>query len=117
MAKPTPYNDTCARTYANLRIYSGELDPSLIEERIKVPATQINRKGDVRINSRGRSRVLPENAWFLSSEGHVTSMDLRHHLDWLLAKLEPSGQQLRELFLIPLAYAALGSRAEIPEGM
>jgi hypothetical protein len=104
MARQTPYNEkyvTCARTTATLRIYSDELDPREIEKYLQIPATQINRKGEARTSPRGRTRILPKNAWFLSSEGQVASKDLRHHLDWLLAKLEGAEVRLGELQAMP----------------
>jgi hypothetical protein len=35
--------------------------------------------------------------WQLSSESHVTALDLTSHLDWLLSKLFPIRKQIRAL--------------------
>jgi len=45
----------------------------------------------------GRTRVGKQNAWFLSSEDHVASTDVRDHLNWLLRTLLPNSRALREL--------------------
>lgn len=97
---PTPYDDsypTCEFTYAHLRVYTGEMEPEWVTQRLRVSPTHVNRKGESKVNSLGRERVSKRNGWFLSSEGKSSSLDLRRHLDWLLDKLEPSASQLREL--------------------
>ena len=37
------------------------------------------------------------NAWFLSSEGRVTSRDCRRHIDWLVEQIAPHRDALRAL--------------------
>lgn len=57
-----------------------------------------NLRGQERVSlTTGRSRSLPLNAWFLSSETHVVSKDLRRHLDWVLDQIEPAASSLRAL--------------------
>jgi Domain of unknown function (DUF4279) len=96
----TPYNDqyaTCERAVANLLIYGRELDPHEVSRRLGLEPSDAARTGQVRTNSRGRERTTPIGHWFLSSEEHVVSRDLRRHLDWLLDLLAPRAATLREL--------------------
>ncbi len=103
-SRKTPYNDvypTCERTSAELRIYPGELDPEWVTQRLNVIPTSTLRKGERKVNSIGRERIVKLNGWFLSSEGEVSSLDLRRHLDWLLDKVQPRKSQLRDLQQLP----------------
>jgi Domain of unknown function (DUF4279) len=96
----TPYNDadaTCERTCAVLRIYSGEMAPAEVDEFLGVRSTSHVTKGETRTNSIGRTRVGKLNAWFLSSEGRVQSLDLRRHLDWLLSIIKPAEERIAAL--------------------
>lgn len=87
----TPVNvtyATCARAYAELRLYP---DSMRVEEVSRLlgniaPTTAYN-AGDVIQNSEGRSRTVGRSYWTLSSEGVVHSLDVREHLDWLIDKL------------------------------
>lgn len=96
-SRRTPYNDsypTCERTCAELLIYPGEMDPLLVTRRLELEPTRIQRAGEKVRNSLGRERTVPLNGWFLSSEGKISSMDLRRHLDWLLKKLLPQREAM-----------------------
>lgn len=99
-SKRTPYDDsypTCERTCVELRIYPGSMNPDCITQRLKINPSLILRKGERKINSLGRERIVKLNGWFLSTEGRVFSLDLRRHLDWLLDKIEPRAAELRDL--------------------
>ena len=86
------------RTCAKLLIYPGELHPSALTTLLGITPTDTVAIGErKRPNSLGRAPIGKVNGWFLSSEGRVQSNDLRRHLDWLIAKLEPSQEQLRKL--------------------
>lgn len=96
----TPYDDaygTCERTDVTLRIYPGEMIPELITQRLGIEPTSTQKVGQVFRNSLGRERTASINGWFLSSEGKVTSLDLRRHLDWLLDRVMPAKEPLLEL--------------------
>jgi len=98
-SRRVPYDDdyeTCERTCAKLLIYPESMDPDLVTERLGIRPTQVNKKGALRPTFRGE-RPWPLNAWFLSSEGEVSSRDVRRHLDWLLARLVAAGDELRAL--------------------
>lgn len=100
MSRLTPYNDgyrTCESTYAELRIYSGDLPPSEVTQLLRLSPSEVHEKGQTRRSRLGRTHVLHLNGWFLSSEGHLASKDLRRHLDWLLGALGPSLDGLTEL--------------------
>lgn len=96
----TPYDDaypTCERTYAELRIYPGELDPKLVTQRLGISPTSILSKKDQRNTALDKKHTVQLNGWFLSSEDNIISKDLRRHLDFLLDELEPKAPQLRKL--------------------
>jgi hypothetical protein len=92
LSRMTPLNDayrTCERTCAKLLIYPGEMHPSRVTELLGVSPTRQVVAGEVSPPiSSGLRRVGKINGWFLSSEEHVESKDVRRHLDWLLAKLQ-----------------------------
>lgn len=97
----TPLDDgyeTCERTCAVLRVYPATMHPSLVSEMLGIkPTRQVVVGEPSPINSLGLSHIGKLNAWFLSSEDNVESKDTRRHLDWLIAKLQPSSNALREL--------------------
>jgi len=97
----TPLDDeyaTCERASAVLRIYCGAMHPSAITSLLGVNATsQVVLGQPGRMNSLGRAPIGKLNGWFLSSEEHVESKDMRRHIDWLIAKLKPGSDALREL--------------------
>jgi hypothetical protein len=88
---------SCERTVAELLIYSGDLDPDKITGKLKVDPTRLTKKGRLRTSKGGRKHLEPLNAWFLSTEAFVESKDIRHHLDWLLAAVEPCSDELLAL--------------------
>ncbi|MEW5959070.1 MAG: DUF4279 domain-containing protein [Chloroflexota bacterium] len=96
----TPYDDeyaTCEFTYAKLRVYPGKLDPMSVTQYLGITPTSTMTEGEHIVNSLGRERIVPQNGWFLSSEGQVSSKDVRRHLDWLLDRLEPISERLKGL--------------------
>ncbi len=87
------YNDdypTCSRTFATLRIYG--LQPDEVTRRLQLAPTSVQVKGQ---QSDGRRIGL--DGWFLSTEPHVASRDLRRHLDWVFTKIVPAESALREM--------------------
>lgn len=96
------YNDnyeTCERAVVRLRIYTGDVSPEEITVATGLTPSRVTRKGEVVTRSEGRSRVSPRNAWFLDTESHVNSRDLRRHIDWMLTSIKASRisvAQLRE---------------------
>jgi Domain of unknown function (DUF4279) len=100
----TPYDDeyaTCERAVAELLIYGVDLDPDEVSRRLGIEPSDAATTGQVLTNSLGLQRVTPIGHWFLSSEEHVDSRDLRRHLDWLLGLLTPRAAMLRELQALP----------------
>jgi hypothetical protein len=97
----TPVNDdyeSCERTFAELRVDTGTMHPSVVSDLLDIkPTSQVILGESGPINSVGRSRIGKINGWFLSSEGNVKSRDTRRHLDWLIAKLQQSSRALRKL--------------------
>ncbi|MFC1641673.1 DUF4279 domain-containing protein [Myxococcota bacterium] len=93
----TPYDDaypSCERAVAELRVYPGVTSPESVTRQLGIEPTSAERAGEVFRNSLGRERVARLNCWFLSSEGHCPSRDIRRHLDWLLEKLCPTREAL-----------------------
>lgn len=101
----SPYNDdysSCDQTYAELRVYSGDLLPAEVSSRLGLEPTTVNERGKQRVSlTTGRTRTLPLNAWFVSSEGLVVSKDLRRHLDWVLDRIEPAADAICALQTVP----------------
>jgi len=88
--------ETCERTCAELRIYCGAMHPSAVSNLLGTKPTSQVVLGEPIISLR-KVPIGKLNGWFLSSEGNVESKDIRRHLDWLIARLKPSSEVLREL--------------------
>lgn len=80
-----PIYPTCAYTHAWLRIMSEGLDPDDTTDALGVQPTEIQRAGAPRPSR--PDRTYTQSGWLLSTEGVLTSMDARDHLDWILARL------------------------------
>jgi hypothetical protein len=92
---------SCEETRVTLQLYCGDLHPSIANDTLKINPTRITVQGRVGANSRGKPHTEKLNAWFLSSEHIVKSLDARRHLDWLLEQLEPSSKGLAHLQSMP----------------
>jgi Domain of unknown function (DUF4279) len=88
---------SCERTFATVRIYPGDIDPSEVTERLGIEPSKWQRRGEVVQRGRFPPRVVSLNGWFLRSEGHVESRDSRRHIDWLLDRLTPKAEAVRSL--------------------
>lgn len=88
---------SCEETRCTLRIYTGLRDPDVISIRLGVQPTSTSRIGRRVTNRLGRGRIERFNGWFLCSENHVKSKDLRRHLDWLTDLLLPAKGELHAL--------------------
>jgi hypothetical protein len=88
---------TCAGTHATLRIFSAQTTPEEISSRLGIEPTSSHRRGEPLVPRVTGSAAARLHGWFLSSEAHVRSRDLRRHLDWLLDAVEPAADALREL--------------------
>ena len=103
-SRRTPIDDgyaTCVETRAKLLIYPGDFSPHEVTRRLGVEPTKVNILGEEVVNKLGRRRVTKNNGWFLSSEGQVTSLDLRRHIDWILHHVSPKATELAALQAIP----------------
>lgn len=88
---------TCARTYATLCVYPGDVDPDAVTARLGLAPSSWQRRGEASGRPDRPPRVATLNGWFLGSRGHVDSRDSRRHVDWLLDRLEPNAEALRAL--------------------
>ena len=79
---------TCARTYATLCLYS-DRDVASISHRLGIEPS--------RTSAPSSTTPAAQFGWFLSSDGAVTSRDLRRHLDWLIDLLAARATVFREL--------------------
>ena len=106
----THYRDdyaTCEKTNAELRVYSPALPADAMTGllHLEPTSTQPRRERETRGDQVVRGR---DHGWFLNSEGHVDSRDVRRHVDWLLDRIVPVAEQLRELLRMdPHAKAAV----------
>lgn len=76
----------CSRTFVTLRILALELDPEEITRRLSLEPTRTQLRGAPWNEHDGRPFRF--SGWFLTSEGKVESRDTRHHLDWLIERLQ-----------------------------
>lgn len=91
------YNDdyeTCAQTYATLRVY--DIDPTIVSSVLGLEPNRTQFQGD-KMYGRDDSPRYRLDGWFLTSQGSVSSRDASRHLDWLLDRLEPASSRLNEL--------------------
>ena len=103
-SRRTPYDDdyaTCAETRAEVIVYPGSLLPYEITRRLQLEPTYSIAAGEERPSKSGGKTIAKTSVWSLSSEGQTGSLDLRRHLDWLLAQLTPQAEGLRRLQEIP----------------
>lgn len=73
----------CLRTYATLRIYTGELAPDPISDILACQPTRIWRKEPL-----DDKPAKPFNAWFLTTRELIESRESRRHFDHLLGLLD-----------------------------
>ena len=77
---------TCAYTHAWLRIMSSEeFDPDAVTHLLGITPSKIQRLGESRPER--PDRIHKKSGWFLSTKGVVSSLDARHHLDWILERV------------------------------
>src|SRR4051812_45805590 len=62
---------TCVRTHATLRVYTGDMDPSSVTDRLRVEPTRSVRRGETTQQPGWPPIRAMVNGWFLDSEGHV----------------------------------------------
>ena len=89
--------ETCARTYATLCIYPGEIDPDAVTERLGIEPSGWQRRGETSHASGRMPTVATLNGWFLCSRGEIESRDSRRHIDWLLSQLMPKAEAVHSL--------------------
>lgn len=95
--------DTCARTYATLRVYTGNMEPDEVSRFLDMAPTGSVTRGKPIIDGPSKGVVSKLNGWFLSTKEQVSSKDLRRHLDWLLEAFAGHHEKLRALQAIPNA--------------
>jgi hypothetical protein len=86
---------SCSRTYATLRIFSDNLDPTDVTTRLGIMPTTAHVRGDRR---GGNAAPYRHGMWSLSTMA-FESLDVREHIDQLLDLIEPAGRVLAELRL------------------
>jgi hypothetical protein len=76
------------RVHASLRLFHEDLDPEELTETFGIRPTRSHRKGDCRIDKRGR-RFSPfrKGSWRLDSETHVQAKDIDSHILWILDEM------------------------------
>jgi hypothetical protein len=84
---------TCKATYATLRIYHDELEPDIVTSRLVLAPSESQKKG----KKLGPNRMAPVGGWFLSSQDHVISKDVRRHVAWLLDQVAGREDQFLKL--------------------
>ena len=89
--------ESCDETRTTLRIYPKRLSHEEITALLRVQPSEAHNAGDQIPTIKGTMRTAGITYWLLSSEDHVSSKDMRAHLDWLIGQLEPAAEQLRQL--------------------
>ena len=84
---------TCEATYATLCLFHDELEPDVISSRLRLSSSESQKKGQVRRSG----HVVPMGGWFLSSQDHVESRDVRRHIVWILDQLIGREDELQRL--------------------
>jgi hypothetical protein len=85
MRTHTDYDDTyptCHYTHAWLRIMSEDMDPGEISKILNIEPSYVQHAGEPR--SPESKKLHKTSGWWISTENQLTSLDARHHLDWLL---------------------------------
>lgn len=103
-SRRTPLNEdygSCSFTKSDLYIFPGDLSPHLVTSELGLQPTDVNVRGMEITTKLGGKRIVRNNGWFLSSEGMVHSLDVRHHIDWLLRLLSDKKDELLALQLVP----------------
>jgi hypothetical protein len=90
---------SCDMTWVDFCIYNA--DPELINTKLNVEPSHKQKKDDIRRIHTGQMVKYTISSWILSSDKKVSSKDLRAHLDWLLGKIEPFIDQIKEIQNIP----------------
>ena len=97
-SRRTPIDDlypSCAEVRAGLLIYTPRNSPHEVTLRLGLEPSVVVVKGKEVQTSTGRVRIPKNSFWKLSSDGHVESLDLRRHIDWLLERLCPRREALK----------------------
>ncbi|WP_449105264.1 DUF4279 domain-containing protein [Pseudomonas mohnii] len=89
--------ETCAECYVRLMIFPGERHPDEITKLLQVQPSVANIAGEKVTNSRGLTREVKNSTWFLSTESHISSRDIREHIDWLVQIIYPNRESLGKI--------------------
>ena len=98
MAAGTPYDEnyaTCTYTHAWLRVMGAEVDPDEVTAIVGVLPTEVQRRGDPVHHK--PDKTYSRGGWWISTKGVLESNDARHHLDWILEKVEGKESEFMQL--------------------
>ena len=98
MPSDVPYDEnyvTCSYTHAWLRVMDPAVDADEVTALLGVTPTSMQRRGEAVEGRPGKT--CSRGGWWISTEGLLTSKDARHHLDWIIAKIEGKEREFREL--------------------
>ena len=98
MRSDTPYDEsypTCSYTHVWLRVMDEQMDPDEVTRLLGLTPTTIQHAGERR--GANTERVHKVSGWFLSTEDLLTSLDARHHLDWLLERIGNKAEEFAAL--------------------
>lgn len=91
MRTSTPYDQaypTCSYTHAWLRVMGENLDVDEVTQLLGTTPTKTQNAGDPVPWKAKPGTKLKYSGWTLSTEGTLSSLDVRHHLDWILEKVQ-----------------------------
>ena len=76
----------CQKTHVTLAVYPETLTISQVTERLGVEPTSWQELGKLPSDPKRRQTPAKRTAWFLETDGCLTSLDARRHMDWVLAR-------------------------------
>lgn len=88
---------SCLACRVSFLIYPGEISPEQVTEHLSVVPTKWQIKGQNVTLPSGKISNAKLSFWFLESEAHVESKDLRDHINWLVEILRASRNGLKTL--------------------
>jgi len=88
--------ETCAETYATLRLYHRTHAPDSVTTILGLAPTKTQKIGDTYQGS-NQTRTIKLNGWFLESEKEVASFDLEKHIQHIVGLLQGKEDALHDL--------------------
>lgn len=90
-------NPNCAETYATFRLAGDRLIAAEVTRRLGLEPEFAAEKGDARSEGGGRNVTQRTGVWSITSRGELETTSVEQHVLFLLSRLEPVSEALREV--------------------